>query len=55
MAKYKVVFKEKGIIVFDTIEMTDEQAKKFKALPECLSIEKILSEMNENNKKEGEK
>lgn len=49
MSKYKVVFKDQGLIVFDTVEFTDEQAKKFKALPECMSIEKITSEILEED------
>jgi len=43
--RYNVVFREGKDVIFDTVEMTFEQAEKFKGLPEFMSIELITEEM----------
>ena len=42
--KYKIVFKEGDLTVFDTIEISTSQAEKLKKDPNVLSMELVLLE-----------
>ena len=44
MTNYKVVFRDKDRIIFDTLELTPEQVEKFKEDPNLLNIEEVNPE-----------